>query len=64
MNETPSDFPADGALVSEFPVSQLKCHRLAIFTNPYQEILLVRKEPTTRRFARDLLGISDLSEHF
>lgn len=64
MRKSPVDFPADGVLFPVFVVSQLKCRWFPVLTHPYKEVLFFGKKPATGEFARNLLGISDFSQHF
>lgn len=64
VSEASASLPSNSLLIVIFAVSQLKRFRLAVIPKPNQEILLMRKKPAARRFARNLLSISDFSEHF
>lgn len=43
MRKAFTGLPANCTLIPVFAVGQLECYRLAVFANPYQEVLLLRK---------------------
>jgi len=64
MRETPSGFPANCVFITVFSIRKLKCYGRTVITEPYEEILFMRKEPPASRFSRNLFDVGYLHKHF
>jgi hypothetical protein len=63
VGEASIDLPANSMFVAVLPVGELKCHWCPPVIKPYEEILLVRKEPPSARFAGHLIDVANLVKH-
>lgn len=64
VSEPSVDLPANRVLVAVLPVGELKSQGVPLVIKPYEEVLLVGKEPPSARFAGNLIDVADLEKHF
>ncbi len=63
MSEATPSFPTNGVFVTIFAIAELKSHRGAVITEPYEKILFMRKKPSPVRLPRHLFDVAYLQKH-